>query len=780
MADARPFHWEYRPDPVARELFRVEGGRPLDGTVPISGAKNAALKLMAAATLTGERCRLTNVPDIEDVRVLADTLRDLGVVVDRTETNTYEIASGDVEWLFVPLEAAAKMRASFILLGPLLTRFGRVIISNPGGDRIGRRPVDLHVEAMRSLGASIDYRNGYYFATSPGRLRGAEVTFPFVSVMGTENAMLAATLAEGHTVIRPAAQEPEVDDLIAFLRAMGAAVERTAPDTIEIEGRKRLRGAEHRVLPDRIEAGTFIVAAAVTGGRVTLEGAPCEHLGEFLDAVSRVGVGIACGTDTIEVDGTALRGVGYKATDVVTAPYPGLATDLQPAVCVLLTQANGTSHVHEAIFEDRLEWLTEARKMGVVAEAQDAQHATITGPAALRGAEVEIGDLRAGASLILAALAAEGTSTIHGAHHVHRGYENIERKFAGSRRPDRAPRGRDDSHHLMKIGIDLGTANVLVYVKGKGIVITEPSVVAVSDDNRIVAVGEEAREMIGRTPGNIQAIRPMKDGVIADYVITEAMLRFFIAKATKGRIGFNRPEVMISVPAGVTSVEKRAVRDAALKAGAREAFLIEEPLAAAIGANVPISGPSGNMIIDIGGGTSEIAVIALGGIVVSHSLRVGGNKFDESIATYIRKKYNLMIGERTAEEVKIQIGTALPLEREMTMEVRGRDLIAGLPRTIPITSSEVMEAIEAPLQQLVAAVRSVLEQTPPELSSDIIDKGMVMSGGGALLRNIDKLLTQVTGVPCHVAEDPLNCVALGTGLALEHFDFFKKSLVQQI
>ncbi len=429
MADARPFHWEYRPDPVARQLFRVDGGRPLKGTVPISGAKNAALKMMAAATLTGERCRLTNMPDIEDVRVLADILRDLGVVVDRTEPNTYEIASGDVEWLFVPLEAAAKMRASFILLGPLLARFGRVIISNPGGDRIGRRPVDLHVEAMRALGASIDYRNGYYFATSPGRLRGAEVRFPFVSVMGTENAMLAATLAEGHTVIRPAAQEPEVDDLITFLCAMGAAVERTHPDTIEIEGRRRLRGAEHRVVPDRIEAGTFVVAAAITGGQVTLEGAPCDHLGEFLDAVSRVGVGIACGTDTIEVDGTALHGIGYRATDIETAPYPGLATDLQPPMCVLLTQARGTSHVHEAIFEDRLEWLAEARKMGVIAEAQDAQHATITGPAALRGAEVEIGDLRAGASLILAALAAEGTSTIHGAHHVHRGYENIERKF---------------------------------------------------------------------------------------------------------------------------------------------------------------------------------------------------------------------------------------------------------------------------------------------------------------------------------------------------------------
>jgi rod shape-determining protein MreB and related proteins len=332
----------------------------------------------------------------------------------------------------------------------------------------------------------------------------------------------------------------------------------------------------------------------------------------------------------------------------------------------------------------------------------------------------------------------------------------------------------------MNIGIDLGTANVLVHVEGRGIVIQEPSVVAVDDDGRIRAVGEDAREMIGRTPGNIHAIRPMKDGVIADYVITEAMLRFFINKAMAGRmrLRLQGPQVMISVPAGVTSVEKRAVKDAALKAGAREAFLIEEPLAAAIGANVPISGPSGNMVIDIGGGTSEIAVIALGGIVVSTSLRVGGTRIDEAIASYIRKKYNLMIGERTAEEVKIEIGTALPLERELSMEVRGRDLIAGLPRTIPITSSEVMEAIELPLQQLVAAVRSVLEQTPPELSSDIIDKGMVMSGGGALLRNVDKLLTQVTGVPCHVAENALNCVALGTGEALKHYDFFKKSLVQ--
>jgi UDP-N-acetylglucosamine 1-carboxyvinyltransferase len=429
VADARPFHWEYHPEPVAREVFRIVGGRPLNGTVPISGAKNAALKLLAAATLTGERCRLTNVPEIEDVRVMAETLRDLGVVVDHPADNVYEVASGDVEWLFVPLEAAARMRASFMLLGPLLTRFGRVIISNPGGDRIGRRPVDLHVEAMRALGASIEYRNGYYFATSPGRLRGAEVRFPFVSVMGTENAMLAATLAEGHTIIRPAAQEPEIDDLITFLQAMGAAVERTFPDTIEIEGRKRLRGAEHRVVSDRIEAGTFVIAAAVTGGHVKLEGAPTGHLDAFMETMRRIGVRLDRGPDTIEVDGSGLHTGGFRACDVVTAPYPGMATDLQPPTAVLLTQATGVSNVHETIFEDRLEWLGEVRRMGARVEMPDAHHATITGPARLVGAEVEIGDLRAGASLMLAALAADGTTTIHGAHHVHRGYENIERKF---------------------------------------------------------------------------------------------------------------------------------------------------------------------------------------------------------------------------------------------------------------------------------------------------------------------------------------------------------------
>ena len=387
------------------------------------------------------------------------------------------------------------------------------------------------------LGAEIDYRNGYYFARSPGRLRGADITFPKVTVMGTENALLAAALADGHTTIRPAAQEPEVDDLIAFLQQMGAEVERTAPDTIEVEGRRRLRGAEHRVIADRIEAGTFMVAAAVTGGEVTLTGAPRPHLGRVPGDPDRDGCRGRLRRATRSACGRPDRGT-YRAVDITTAPYPGLATDLQSPTAVLLTQAHGTSHIHETIFEDRLEWMERAATDGRLGGHRRRPPCRISGARPqLHGAEVEMGDLRAGASLMLAALAADGTSLIHGAHQVRRGYENIEGKFLDLGAQDRAssPRGRQPRHevlfrHAMKIGIDLGTANVLVYVKGKGVVIREPSVVAVSEDNMIVAVGEEAREMIGRTPGNITAIRPMKDGVIADYVITEAMLRYFIRR----------------------------------------------------------------------------------------------------------------------------------------------------------------------------------------------------------------------------------------------------------
>jgi len=326
------------------------------------------------------------------------------------------------------------------------------------------------------------------------------------------------------------------------------------------------------------------------------------------------------------------------------------------------------------------------------------------------------------------------------------------------------------------IGIDLGTANVLVYVKGRGIVLNEPSVVAYSaNENRVVAVGEEARQMLGRTPGSIVVTRPMRDGVIADYMITEAMLRYFISKVC-GKLRIFKPEVMVCIPAGITNVESRAVQDATIQAGAKTAHLIAEPLAAAIGAGIPIGGPSGNMVVDIGGGTCEAAVISLNDIVVSSSVRVAGNKIDDMITSFVKKRYNLLIGERTAEEVKIRIGSALPLKEPLEMEVRGRDQIAGLPKTIILSSDEVTDAIQDALQAIVLNVKTVLEQTPPELASDVIDKGMVMTGGGALLRHLDKLLMRETGVPAHVADDPMSCVAIGAGKALEHYHIFKRSL----
>lgn len=329
-----------------------------------------------------------------------------------------------------------------------------------------------------------------------------------------------------------------------------------------------------------------------------------------------------------------------------------------------------------------------------------------------------------------------------------------------------------------RVGIDLGTANSLVYLAGTGIVLNEPTVVAVTtDDHRVLAVGNEAKEMLGRTPGNILALRPMRDGVIADYVITEAMIRYFLDRAC-GSSRLFKPEVMVCAPAGVTSVEKRAILDATLSAGAKVAFLIDEPLAAAIGAKIPIANPSGNMIVDIGGGTTEAAVICLGGVVVHSSVRVGGNKIDEAIQTYVRKKHNLIIGERMAEEVKIKIGSATPLKPNdaIKMEVRGRDGATGLPRTVEITSDEVTDAISDITQKIVGAAKGVLEEIPPELASDIIDKGIVLSGGTSLLRNLERLMTDSLGVPVSLAENPLLCVALGTGMALENLDLYKRSV----
>lgn len=327
-----------------------------------------------------------------------------------------------------------------------------------------------------------------------------------------------------------------------------------------------------------------------------------------------------------------------------------------------------------------------------------------------------------------------------------------------------------------KIGIDLGTTTVLVYVPKRGIIINEPSVVAVSlIDKKVLAVGAEAKEMIGRTPDNIVARRPLKDGVIADYKTTEAMLRYFITKALGG-IRFLRPEVMVAVPGGITSTERRAVIDATLASGARAAYIIKEPIVAAIGAQIPIGSASGHMIIDIGGGTSEMAVISLGGIVASSSVRIGGTKLDAAIMEHIRRKYNLAIGERTAEELKITIGSALYLDQPMTMEIKGRDMVSGLPKIITVTSDDVTDAIQHELDGIVAAVKEVLQNTPPELSADVMDRGIVLSGGSSQLRNIDELIAKATGVPAYVAEDPQLCVAKGTGIALENLESYKRSI----
>lgn len=326
------------------------------------------------------------------------------------------------------------------------------------------------------------------------------------------------------------------------------------------------------------------------------------------------------------------------------------------------------------------------------------------------------------------------------------------------------------------IGIDLGTATTLVYVQGKGIVLREPSVVAMRTDSKaILAVGEEAKKMVGRTPGNIIAIRPMRDGVIADFDITKAMLDHFISKVNP-RKGLFRPRVIVGIPSGVTEVEKRAVIEAALQAGAKEAHTVEEPMAAAIGAGLPVEEPTGSMVVDIGGGTTDVAVISLGGIVTSKSLRVGGDEMDEAIINYIKREYNLMIGERTAEEIKIQIGSAFPKPKEEIMDIRGRDLVSGLPKTLKITSTEILEALKDPISSIIEAIKMTLEKTPPELAADIMDRGIMLTGGGALLSGIDKLIREETGMPVQIADQPTDCVALGAGKILEESSLFRRVL----
>ncbi len=323
------------------------------------------------------------------------------------------------------------------------------------------------------------------------------------------------------------------------------------------------------------------------------------------------------------------------------------------------------------------------------------------------------------------------------------------------------------------IGIDLGTANTLVYVRDRGIVLREPSVVAIqAGTSHVLAVGEEAKRMLGRTPGTIQAIRPMKDGVIADFEITEAMLRYFIGKVHNRRFGI-KPRVIVAVPSGITEVERRAVKDSATHAGARKVYLIEEPMAAAIGVGLPVQEPAGNMIVDIGGGTTEVALISLAGVVLSRSVRVAGDELDEAIIQYMKRAYNLMIGERMAEDIKTKIGSAYPLEQELTMEVKGRDLVAGLPKTLTVTSDEIREALQEPITTVIESVRVTLERCPPELAADLVDRGIMLAGGGALVKNLDRLIAEETGLPVHVADDPLSAVAMGTGVVLQELGYLE-------
>jgi UDP-N-acetylglucosamine 1-carboxyvinyltransferase len=429
MAEADPGGENGQPGLPSTAAYVIEGGVPLHGTVPISGAKNAVLKLMAAAVLCDEPCTITNAPRIADVEYILEVLRDLGAEADWIGEHELSIHARQLDWEFIPLEAAQRLRASFVLLGPMLGRRGKVVIPNPGGDRIGRRPVNIHVEALRALGAEIDYKWGYYYARVPDGLRGSDVRLAEASVTGTENLLMSAVLAEGRTIIRNAAAEPEVDNLIDFLNAMGGCIRRDEQDvhTIVVEGVQRgaLHGAQIEVIPDRIEAGSFAIAAAVTGGELFLEGARADHLSAFLDACRRTGIDIACEAGGVRVCGKP----PFKELRISTEIYPGFPTDLQAPFSLVLVEAEGVSTIKENLYEDRFDYAAALQQMGASIHVFDAHTAVFYGPSQLHGTDVEIPDLRAGATLVLAALAAEGQSRITGIEHVARGYEHMVRKL---------------------------------------------------------------------------------------------------------------------------------------------------------------------------------------------------------------------------------------------------------------------------------------------------------------------------------------------------------------
>ncbi len=664
-------------------------------------------------------------------------------------------------------------------------------------------------------------------------LKAIHYESPVASAQVKSAILLAGLFADGRTSVSET--HPTRDHTEQALRRFGVLVDSQGTQVSVDPG--PLRSPGRMVIPGDFSSAAFFIVAAVCipGSRITLPdlGLNPTRIG-LLRLLRRMGANIRYTLKedlweprgTVVVESCPVRAISLEAHEV-----PGVIDEL-PILMVAAACARGTSRL-EGLGElrvketDRIQSMQRGlTQLGARVRLVGSETLEIEG-GPLKGAVVEsLGDHRTAMSLAVAGLIAKGTTQIRKAECVTKSFPDFFEKLRqiSSSRPIRQKRypgltatqavseksltspepfvtmtksyinPRMSKSFLSRLpqalqmlwnqflglfsndlAIDLGTATTLVYVKGRGILLCEPSVVAIQrGSSQVLAVGEEAKRMIGRTPGNISAIRPMRDGVIADFDVTEAMLRYFIKKAQPRKL--NKPLVVVAIPSGITEVEKRAVRDSALRAGAREVFLVEEPKAASIGVGLPIHEPGGNMIIDIGGGTTELAVISLDGIVIARSIRIAGDEMDQAIIEHLRKAYNLMIGERTAEEIKIRIGSAYPLEEEMTMDVRGRDLVTGLPKTVTVTSEEVREALAEPIRSIVEATRLTLEKTPPELSADLVDRGIVMAGGGSLLRGLDRLLAEETGLPVHVAENPVTAVAMGVGKGLDDIRYLRNRI----
>ena len=832
------------------EKLVIKGGNQLNGRVRVSSAKNAVLPIIAATLLASTPSKLLEIPNLEDVGTISQVIESLGVKITRNEADDEIIFDASMLTATeAPYELVRKMRASFLVMGPLLARKGEAKISMPGGCAIGARPIDLHLKAFEALGAKIEITEDYVYAHAPEGLQGTQIYLDFPSVGATENVIMAASMAKGKTVIENAAEEPEIVDLATFLNAMGANIRGAGTNVIRIEGVESLHGAIHTVIPDRIEAGTYLIAAAMAGGDVFVENALPEHLKPVVAKLKEAGVTVEEDIDGIRVIST---GKDLKAVDIKTLPYPGFPTDMQAQFMAFTTIAEGTSTVTETVFENRFMHVAELRKMGAHIDIDNRQ-AIVEGMPTLHGAVVNATDLRAGAALVCAGLAAEGTTEVGRLHHIDRGYDDLVGKLKRlgadivrvtkkrSRRKQvpalrrsqendtntkkesvvertsraamvkvtelrRKERRQKQTKPIAKttptmtlkrivspqnvgntvskfgrsltfdLGIDLGTANVLIYVKGKGLVLDEPACVA--KDTRtgdVLAVGESARRMIGRTPTGIEVIRPVQAGVIADYDMTEFMLKYFIRSVVPAS-RLMKTRIVVCVPSGITPVEKRAILEALLRTGAKKTVLIEEPLAAAMGTNLNEAEKVGAMVVDIGGGTTDIAVLCDTGVVVSESLRIGGDSFNEAIIQYVRRKKKLVIGPLTAEEIKISVGTVDRRSEEREIEIRGRDVITGLPKMVTLHSLEIQRALESQVMSILEAIKSILEKTPPELVAAIGDHGIILTGGGALISGLDRVISRSVGIAAYLVDLPRYAVIKGVAKTLDEMSSLRDTL----